>query len=219
MSYRTKARGRPPRRNRTPRRPLPRRSRPKKARLANGRGEIHGRIFPDTYNGLRAHYKSRGNGSWPSTWVRQLPSSNRARDDQGYARTWPGLEPRSRGTPRRIRGQRTRSKQESPRGRHRALGSCRREPTSARPLLGIFEERLRATSRLLTTGARALTRISPLAARRRSPDSPKQGSTTFPTPPPPLCRRSVRAAQQKTAGTPIDLVHARLGGSTASTTP
>jgi hypothetical protein len=78
---------------------------PKKTRPANGRGRDPRTDIPRYLgNGPRARYKPRGSESWPSTRVRQLPSSNGVRDGPGCARTWPGLKPRSRGTPGRIRG-------------------------------------------------------------------------------------------------------------------
>jgi hypothetical protein len=83
---------------------------PKKTRPANGQGRDPRTDIPRYLgNELRARYESRGSASWPSTRVRQLPSSDRVRDDQGCARTWLGLKPRSRGTPRHIRGRRRRS--------------------------------------------------------------------------------------------------------------
>jgi hypothetical protein len=55
---------------------------PKKTRPANGWGRDPQTDIPKYLgNGPRARYEPRGSGSWPSTRVRQLPSSNRVRDD------------------------------------------------------------------------------------------------------------------------------------------
>jgi hypothetical protein len=55
---------------------------PKKTRPANGRGRDPQADIPRYLaNGLQARYESRGSGDWPSTRVRQLPSSNGVRDD------------------------------------------------------------------------------------------------------------------------------------------
>jgi hypothetical protein len=116
---------------------------PKKKHPNGPKGDLQADISRRMDNGLRVQYKPRGIESWPSTRVRQLPSSNGVRDNWGRTHTRLGLKPLSRGAPRRIRGQK-RSRRWNPLGgRHRALGSYRMKPRSTRLLFGIFGERLR----------------------------------------------------------------------------
>jgi hypothetical protein len=79
---------------------------PKKKHPNGPKGDLQADISRRMDNGLRVQYKPRGIESWPSTRVRQLPSSNRVRDNWGRVHTRPGLEPLSRDAPDVLKARR-----------------------------------------------------------------------------------------------------------------